>query len=246
MAWGLGTGTYTSGTNKTAATTIVMTIIPTANARDVLIASIAMDNLQAVDAEDGTDIVSVTDTQGNTWVRAKTFTNSQGAAAGGATVGIYYSILTTALTSADTITVTFNGSVTAKAVHVSRWTISGNQIKVVDKAVAADDAADPQSLSISGLDSREYLFYHVIASEGPGTDAMTASTNYVQAFKAGTSGGSVATNMTVHKEQRVFTGTGDSVDVSSDTADRDCAQAYVALMEFSYPGWVNSKGGGWF
>ena len=80
------------------------------------------------------------------------------------------------------------------------------------------------------------MFFHTVGAEGPSTDAYTWTASYTNFTPVGTTGGLDDSNIHITGEQRILTGTGDSVDATSTTADRDYAQIYVALAEVSAPG----------
>jgi len=230
MAWA-SLGSIGSAQNKTGATTVVITTAAAAEVNNVVVVLIAVNNIQTTDVEDGTDIVSVVDSAGNTYVRAKTMTNGEGAAAAGATVGIYFSKVTTELPIGSTITITFNGSPAAKAVRAWEFSISApNVVTVQGSAVAVGDAADPAEQTITGLVNREYLWLHALANEGPIEDVYTKDADYTEITEEGTTGGAAASNMTLNGEYRIFVGTTDTVD-DAYPALRDHAQVYVALQE---------------
>jgi hypothetical protein len=214
--------------NKTSQDSIIFTVGSTgAAAGALLLVLIGSDNIETSDTEDGTDIVSVTDSKGNTYTKAKTFTNGEGAIRDGATVGIATSVLASELVLNDTITVTFSEAVTAKAMSVARVEIvAGKDVTVGGSAVRADDATDPGEISISGLTSREYLFVYGIAREGA-LIGITHDSDYDPFSSAGTGGGASNTNIALAGASRFLTGTGDAVDVTWGAADY--AQALVAF-----------------
>jgi hypothetical protein len=220
--------TLGSAQNKTSQTTISFTVGSTGAAADaLLLVLIGSDNVETADSEDGSDISSVSDSKGNTYARAKTFTNGQGAVRAGVTVGIYYSKLTSELVTGDTVTVTFSEAVTAKVMSVARVQIdTGKDVAIAGTDVQADDEADPSEISISGLTSRDYLFVYAIARE---SNIPVSNDLDYSAFNSNqTSVGAANTNIALAGAARILTGTGDSVDLTAGTTD-DFAQAYVAF-----------------
>ncbi len=231
MAWDLtGGANLGNATSKAASTTLILTTTAEAVAGKVIVVGIATDNIAAVDGDQG-DVASVTDSAGNTYTKARQRTNSQGAAAAGACAACYFSKLATTLPLGGTITVTFNGSPVAKAMQARSLGIgAGNVVTVAGGADGSpEDGTTAPSATISGLASGEYLWVAVVAVEGPSGDTYTEDVDYGLA-RAGTTGGGAATNMTMARGLRVFTGTTDTHAPTLGTA-RDLAHVFVALEE---------------
>lgn len=96
-------------------------------------------------------------------------------------------------------------------------------------------SGDPVTVTLSGLDSQEYLFLHLLGSRGPDTDAYTWDANWTQITGDGTTGGADTSNVQLRGGYRILTGTGASCTVTSDTADRDYVQGMVALSQYPLP-----------
>lgn len=99
--------------------------------------------------------------------------------------------------------------------------------------VVTTRAADPDSISRSNLESsREYLMLHFLAAEGPDTDAYTWDSDYTEITGVGTTGGAADSNIHLRGGYRVLSGaTADTVNVTSDTADRDYTQGMAVVTE---------------
>jgi hypothetical protein len=99
--------------------------------------------------------------------------------------------------------------------------------------VVTTRAADPAAISRADLESsREYMIVHFLACEGPNTDAYTWDADYTQITGAGTTGGAADTNIHIRGGFRIVSGiTSDTVNVTSDTADRDYTQGMAVLSE---------------
>lgn len=225
-----------SGTSsKTASTTLTGGFVASGTIGRIFIVWTAWDNISTTDGQ--TSQLSASDDQANAYTKGCEFTNGQAGAGAGATVAVFWGVLNTTATSVS-VTIT-SASATAKGMTVREFSIgAGNVVSVAGTCqTAANDVVDPTSQTISGLTNTEYLFVHGTAGEGPNTDAYTQSASYTLNDLAarGTSGNPVASNMHVNSEFRIFTGTGDSVDITSTTADRDYAQVYVALKEAAPP-----------
>jgi hypothetical protein len=219
--------------DKTAASSIVSAAagMVGASAGNLAVAIIGKDNAATSDGNTN-EVTSGQDTKGNVWLPAREFCNAQGAANAGVTVAVYYSVLTSALVaSVDTITFNFSDTRTAKGFTVNEFSIgAGNTVAVESAIDLANDGADPGSMTLSGLPSREYLFIRALAHENPGA-TLTRTTNYGAMSSGSTSGGSGVTNISATGEYRILTGTGDTSDPTW-TAD-DTASIYLAFKEVS-------------
>jgi len=200
----------------------------------LVVAAFAFDNLTGTDG-DNSEITSIVDTAhaSNTWQKAVEFTNGQGAAAGGATISIWYCVLSEAISLGQGFVVTFNGTVTAKVVSIRAFSIgAGNTVAVQGTTTLANDAADAGSMTLSSLPSREYLFVRAVAIENntstPGTPE-TSWTDLATNTVAGTTGGSAVSNMWIYAEYRIQTTT--SVTSDPTTGAADCASVLVAFYE---------------
>jgi hypothetical protein len=228
----LGNGSGNSDRNS--ATSITFTYAESLSVGNIIILAIALDNIGTTTDGDKGDIVSVTDsTGGNTYLKAVEFSNVQGGAAAGATIGIYYSVLTAAITgSSTTYTVNFNGSVAAKAIVYRGFSIaSGNTVSLTAAQTLANDGADAGSITISGLASQEYLFIRACAIEN-NTATGTVSTNFTKlalAVPLGTASGGATANMWVFAEYRIVTATSETTNPV--TAAVDNASAMIGFYE---------------
>lgn len=194
----------------------------------------------ALDNQDTTDLSSnlcssVSDVAGNDWVKAREFTNGQGAADAGATICIFYTKAKLNLSSGSNITVTLSAAKTAKAATAWEFSINPTNVLVVGAgADLANDALDAGSMTMSGLSSQEYLFVRGGAVESNGT-SYTSSASYTNFThtSATTAGGGAASNMGARGEFRVLTGTGDSTNPTTSASDQ--ASTYIAISEAAPP-----------
>lgn len=145
---------------------------------------------------------------------------------------LYYCRVQTALASGDTITMT-GSNLTAKAMSAERFTCDASKriARNQESATLTTLAADPGAISVGSMTSQEYLMLHALGAEAPSTDAYTWDADYTQIAAAGTTGGAADTNITILGGYRIATLTGDNVDVTSDTANRDYNQILIALCE---------------
>jgi len=220
-------------------------------AGDIIVILIAKDNAASADGETS-EVTSITDTKGNIYVKAKEFCNAQGSANAGATVSVWWGKTTAALLAADadSTTINFSSSITAKAASSRAFSVAaGNTFEVEASTTLANDGADPGSLDLTVADI-EHLWIRVQAHEGPASDNFTKTAAYTTSTNGnGTTGGAAASNMYEVHEQDIFTGTSNPSNPSWDNA-RDEASILIAFKEITpatstWPGWYSSRGG-WF
>lgn len=219
-------GSIGTGNSKTSGTTVTVTTTAVANAGDLVVVIIGSDNTDTTDLE--TTHWTVTDSAGgNTYTRAKEFVNGQGAAAGGIEVGVYYSRLATQLASGGTITGTRDSAVTAKAMRGWRFTV-GDAVSVAGSGTLANDAADPGSMTISGLTSAEYLFLRAGALESD-LGTVTPTTNYTAIPRTATTGNPEPSNAGCYGEFRIVTATTETSNPTVRITDN--VSVFVAFQE---------------
>lgn len=217
---------------KTAGNTLAVTT-QGAPVGSMVVIYIAWDNNNAstVTGPDDTQI-TVADSAGNTWVRVAGAQNTS--QANRSHVQIYASKITNQIAVGGTVTATHtvSSSWVAKAAAVELFAIEGIAPVVAGRSHVHTVAADPASLTLSGLADPNipYIILHGIAAEGPVTDAYTWDADYTQIVPVGTTGSTDETNMTISGGFRIVDITADTVDVTSTTADRDYSQVLAALQ----------------
>jgi hypothetical protein len=228
----LVSGNRGTGTAKSVGITS-FTITPNATlvVDHYLLLTAALDNVSTTGGD--TTQVSVTDTQGNTWVRVKEYTATGGGAADGVTGAMFLCLVETELTTSDTITVSFP-SINAAGGAISEWSVAGgNEMNVADAVANSGTAATSYSLAISGLTSADYEFVGLSIAENEVSTAVTPDSAYTamaSGFGSGTSGGN-ATNVIGSAAHLTASGvTGDTFDRSSLTSS-DRATLLIALSE---------------
>lgn len=226
-------GTLGTVQNKTSQTSTSLTTSASASAGDLVVLVIAKDNVSTTDGETS-EVSSVTDSGGNTWTKAKEYTNGEGAAAEGSTVSVWYSRLTTGISSGGTITANYGSATVAKALSAWKFTVGASVSVVASVTGAADATSTAGSLSLSGLTSKEYLFFRGSSREGAGTsDSFTATSGFTKISWAGNTGGASATNnIKVQGEFKIATSTGETSN-PTDTQTGDWASVFFALQEFT-------------
>lgn len=223
-----------AGTSKTAGTSVPVTYTTGSFAAGTLmVAAIASDNLGSGSDGDKSDVASVSDNAGNTFLKAAEFSNVQAGAAAGATVSIWYCVLANAVTSANIVTANFNGSPVAKLIFLGAYTKSaGTTINVTSPIVTlANDNADPGSMALSGLTSREYLFLRFTAGEANPAATFTPTSGWSADFNTWTTGGGGATNQYILGERLISTATGATSDPTYAAGVADLASVMFAFYE---------------
>ena len=196
---------------------------------------VAANNLTGTDGNNN-EHVGITDAAGNTWTKAREFTNGQGAADAGVTVSVWYSKATANLPGSSNVTVDFSASITAKAVTCWEFTMDAAQNVALDgDADLANDGADAGAITLSGLANIAHLWLRGTGAESA-TTTYTADADYTTFTHttSTTSGGGGATNIGARGEFRIFTGTGDTNDPTVSGAV-DHASVLVALSEATPP-----------
>jgi hypothetical protein len=230
MAWAAQGGGASN--DATAGTSIATPYSPVAG--QVCVVAIAKDNAATTNGNTN-EITSVADDKGNNYSPVREFCNSRGAANGGATISVWYCVLTNTNVAA-TLTANFSDSRTASAIAFNFFTFgAGSTVSVfanaTDSAVTNSTVA---SMSIASLASQEYLFWRASAIETNAVDTNNAhdTTGWSAngALRSATTGGGAAANMAVHCELRIATATGaTSAPTWTDTGDN--ASVMVALLE---------------
>lgn len=230
MAWSVEQ-VIGSAQSKTDATTISITTAAAANVGNVVVVVVAINNTNTTDGETS-EVSSITDSAGgNTWIKAGEYCNSQAAAAAGATVSVWYSLIAQEIASSGTITANLANSIVAKAISAQEFALAvGATVQVLGLQVAAADAVDFPSMTISGLANSEYLFIRGMAMEDAGSGNNTATSGYTNFQNSQTSGGSGPSNMRCRGEFIITTGTGSTSDPTAANPG-DNANVFFALQE---------------
>ena len=229
--------------SKTAATTLTMTYGGAVASNPdtwVSFVVVATNNINGTTDGDFSDVTSVVDDAGHTYIKGAEYTNGQGGAANGATVSVWYATLSNTLTTSNVITVTFNGSPDARSMGNGMYPKStGTLVTHVAATTSAVDGAAPATMSVTGLTSREYLFIRASAIEAPPVLAGQSSgwiywVRSTETASSGTSGGGAATNMSLFFETQVATGTGTSSNSIGTNAGSSGDNASVILPLYEY------------
>lgn len=235
MAWTANATDF--GTSNKIATGIVTTLGPNRNVSisDVAIVIVCKDNTSTTSGVTN-EITAVTDSKGNWWQKLGERTSAQGAASAGATVAIFASTLTATLaTGVDTISATIANSVNASCMSGWSFTFANNaRVAVVASTGESVTSATYGSVAISGLDSREYLFFRGIALEGK-TFSFTNTANFTAVSTDFADLTGTASSISVHGEFRIFTGTNLTSAPGNGMGTAPSASVYIAILEDTSP-----------
>ncbi len=209
-------GTLATANNNASSSSWAPTTSAALEVGNLAVCVLAIDNINSSDG-DNTEVTNVTDSASNTWIKAKEYTNGQGAASSGTTVSVWYVVATTQLDLGGTVTFNFSSATTAKALKCSEFTkSSGSNIFIEGVNQDATDGAAPPSLTATGSNNVEHLWVRGIALEAA-TTAFTKTTGWTKVNISSSSG-----NMTAAWEFRIATETSatsapvlDAVDNSS-------------------------------
>jgi hypothetical protein len=227
-------GSFCSTGNKIAGATVNHTTTANLDAGNLGVIAYASDNLATTDGNTNTHL-TLTDIAGNTWTKAREFTNAQTGPGTGVTVSIWYSkVATTLTTGTNRMTMTFSGSITAKAMACWEFTMgAGNVVKVDGGADLANDAVDTGSITRGGLANVSHLWVRASGGEySAGGSTYTVSTNFTTFTHttSHTGAGAADSNITARGEFRIFTGTSQATNPTVGGAV-DHAATMVAFSE---------------
>ncbi len=228
MAW-TSVGTVWTGEDKIAGTEIVGSFDVDVPAGDVVLVAVAKDNASSSNGNTS-EFTGMTDDAGNTWTKAREYCNANSAANAGVTVALYFAKVTSAITNGELFTVSFSDSRTASVDSVWQFSMAaGSTVSVAGSADLANLAADPGSLSISGLASSEYLFARLVGSARSLATALTPTGSWTAADGIETTGGSATDNVGIRWEFLITTATGATSDPTLVASTH--ASTMVAFLE---------------
>lgn len=195
-----------------------------------MVAFVGCNNLSLTDLPSSSQILAVTEVNGNVvFQKAGEWTNAQAAAGGGATSAIFYGTWQGAATSSARMVVSFAALTTGRCVEAI-WGImgAGSALTLGGIAVNSTDAGSVSALTIASLPSREYLFAACLTGEETTGASFAESANYTSGSRRG-AGTNAAAAIGMRQAYRVLTGTTDTYDPA--TIVTDWSTVYVAFWE---------------
>lgn len=199
----------------------------------VIIGWSAVNDITDTGPNDLTQQFTLADTAGNTWVQLGATQNANGAAEAGTFCAIFGTSVTSAISPGDTLTVTQPNENKINRHWTAHAFAAEGEVGVVGRAHTLTDSADPGAVTLSSLTSSglPYLFLHGLVGNGYDSDEYTWDSDYTR--MVGYGGRETSATVTgikhVRSGYRIATLTGDTVDVTSTTADRIYAQLLLAL-----------------
>lgn len=226
-------GTFGTATSRNSQS-LQITAGSTAVAGDLIVIAASKSNTSTAADGETNEVASVTDPSGtNQWVKAGEFCNSNASVNAGAVVAIWYSMLSANIASGAHVTVNFDaGFKKESAVSAWRFTTAGTKVITVVKPVTtqATDAGAAPSKAISGLTSKEYLFFRAEAAEQEVVGTFTVSGGFTK-ITAAADGATTSAGASINGEFVISTATSATSAPTGTTATVDRATLFVALHE---------------
>lgn len=202
-----------SGTDKTTGTTFSTppTTTQTILAGQLIVVGLVTDNDASADGV--TTLHSAVTVGGLGLTKAYEYTNAQGGSGNGATLSVWYGVAVSDIIAGATVASTLSTGKDAKALvtQVFNWDSDFFTATVDGTQFAADDAADPSSITATGTLTSRHLWLRFIGVE---TDQATAGTlTPTSGWRSigagtGTTGGAAASNVSIRCEYKIADGTG--------------------------------------
>ena len=239
-------GTLGATFDKVAGTSIVLTTTATAAAGSFVVVIVAKDNASSTTGETS-EITSVSDSAGNTWTKAYEYSYGGGTpgANAGAVCAVYFSTLSSALSSGGTITANFSDSRTASAISAWNYSLGAGNLAELDGATGYGDTNNQNGLSLTGLTSAEHLGIRAFALETQLTTAFALESGWTAMSTAGGTGGGSASNMRVDGQFGIESAS-TTVDVATVSGPSalfvDQANILVAFIEVAGPNTGTASG----
>lgn len=193
-----------SNNSTTSGATLAVTAV-TAAVGDWLVVMVAADNAGTNGAA---SLTTVTDAGGNTYTAALT-NYDPGTASSGATFGLYYAAVTTALSSA-TVNANFSPNTTSKAMLIYRVVPGANETVTLDR-VGPGVASTTKAITATAVASGYTLFAGMAVETLSAVTADSDTTNgsWSSQYTELASTGTTATSMRVCGQYKTVTATGD-------------------------------------
>jgi hypothetical protein len=180
MAWasvGRG-GSIGEVTNEAALDVVLNGVVGSgASVGELLVFAVAVDNASSVNNADNGDVTGVADSGGvNIWTKIRERTVGGGAAQAGATMSLWYSDITSALTTTAVVSATFNSAAASDGTAGIVWRFSktGNTA-VIDSTHVVIATSSNGALDLTAPDAPEYLRFRAVAAESTVTGFTTTS-----------------------------------------------------------------------
>jgi hypothetical protein len=144
---------------------------------ELLVFAVAVDNASSIDNADNGDVTGVADDGGiNTWIKVREITRGGGAAQAGATMSLWYSDITSALSSSAVVSASFAnaGASDGTAGIVWRFSKTGNAAVIASTHVVIATSSNG-TLDLTAPTATEFLRFRAVAAESTVTGFTTTS-----------------------------------------------------------------------
>lgn len=236
------TGTDRGANNNNVAGTSV-TITPGSNfaAGSVAVLCLAYDNSGASGAD---PFSSITDSVGNTWYTIRRALYDPGAASAGVTLGMFFSYQGVAtLTTANTITVSFGSSTTAKAWALHEVLCATGYIEILDgNANTAGSATGTPTVTTATVPNGAILIAAAAAESANTFTGDSDTTNGNWSTHQSSAAGTGTSGMSISSQRKVVTATATQT-YNPTLTSADCILSWCIFIE-SHKG-LSVMGVGW-
>lgn len=230
MAFGGGTA---RGVNFDAATGSSLAVTPTAGIAVGALLLVRVVTYNAATSTGATsDHTGVTDTQGNTYTKLAEYTRGAGVSGDGLTASVWLSVLDTALTTGDAVTVALSGALGQRTMSLSEFS---GIAPVLVTAVANHGASVSPSVTVGSLPSAPYLLVGLTGYRRTAADTESFDANYsldVSPFDTNSGGNNARVKQ--WGEYRIATLTGDT-HAGGNSASGRWVALLVVLQEYVAP-----------
>lgn len=218
-----------NGNSSSSGATVATGSTITASTGDWLVAIVAADNNGTNGA---TSLSSVTDSSSNSWTQRALANQDPGAAAAGATLGIFTAPITSA-PSSGTVTANFSPATTSKAIQVYRvQPPAGCAVIYIDADATGTTGASAASATTTVSVIINDTIFGAVAIEtgtpGPSGDADSTNGSWSSALIRAGNTGTNATSMVNLSQYKTATATGNQTH-NSTFSSTDWAASYLIL-----------------
>jgi hypothetical protein len=182
MAWasvGRG-GSLGEVTNEAALDVVLNGVVGSgANVGELLVFAVAVDNASSVNNADNGDVTTVADSGGvNRWLKVRERTVGGAAAQAGATMSLWYSHITSALSSAAVVSATFLDAAASDGTAGIVWRFSKNaaaSVRLYDSTHVVIATSSNGVLDLAAPSATEHLRFRAVAAESTITTFTTTA-----------------------------------------------------------------------
>lgn len=145
---------------------------------DLLVMTVSVDNASSVNNADNGDVTGVTDSSSNLWIKVRERTAGGAAAQAGATCSMWYTHVTQALSTANTVVATFNNAATSDATAAIVWRFTHSataSVRLVDSTHVVIATSSNGALDLTAPSATGHLRIRTVAAESTVTAFTTTA-----------------------------------------------------------------------